>query len=142
MKNIQNIGYVYAIACIIIGVAIGLTLQKHAAPVRLGSIALGEAYNATTTQTSWAGNSGGFQLIKPGYGMLGSVVITSASSLGTINIYDGTTTVNGGLYGTTTLASINTGTLSGTYTFDASFSKGLIVVSTAGIATTTTITWK
>jgi hypothetical protein len=110
-------------------------------PMSVGSTVTGQEYNATTTSYTWAAQTGGFQLIKKGSGTLGSYVVTSATAVGAISLYDATTTVNGGVYGTTTLAVIGTGAIGGTYTFDVNFSKGLIVVPSATTATGT-VTWR
>lgn len=99
------------------------------------------AYQSTTTRTAVNGNP----LTSPttltnGYGTLGSVVITGANT-GIINIYDASTTVNGGVYGTTTLATFPASTVAGTYVFDVAFKYGLLV-EISGTVGSSTITWK
>lgn len=108
----------------------------------IGSIQDGQAYNSTTTDQGWV-DSTRFRLIKTGDGTLGSVVITLSSATA-FNLYDATTTVNGGIYGTTTLAKFGASATSGTYTFDVDFTKGLIVEFPTGQVTpaSTTITWR
>lgn len=110
---------------------------------QLGSIQDGQAYNATTTLSGFIPGvpTGGMKLIKTGGGTLGSVVITK-SAAGSLELYDATTTVNGAVYGTTTLASFDATALAGTYTFDVAFSTGLLVVVPAGNLSTTTITYR
>ena len=99
----------------------------------LGSVQRANEYFATTTDSSLSS----WKLIKSGTGVLGSVVVSLTSNAG-LNLYDATTTVNGGVYGTTTLAAFNT-TTAGTYTFDVNFQKGLVIetISAVGIASTT-----
>lgn len=94
-----------------------------------GSIIEGQAYNSTTTDSTWnaaALISGGSKVLKVGPGTFGSVIITN-STAGSFNVYDATTTVNGGIYGTTTLARIPASLAAGTYTFDSSFGRGLLI---------------
>ncbi len=98
-------------------------------------------YQSTTTRTATLGAA----LTSPttlsqGYGVLGSVVITGATT-GIINLYDETTTAAHSDHATTTLATFPASTAAGTYTFDASYTKGL-VYEEVGAAPTTTITWK
>lgn len=102
-----------------------------------GSIQDGQAYTATTTDYTWSATSPQGRIIKTGSGTLGSIVIGNATAVGTITLYDATTTVNGSLFGTTTLAVINTGSLSGTYTYDVGFGRGLLAVMSSTLATST-----
>jgi hypothetical protein len=128
---------------IAIGVAVIVILSillptKNQNSSKLGAI--GEAYSATSTASfPIAPNS--FRLIKAGYGTLGSVVITT-NTIGQIELYDATTTVNGSVYGTTTLAKFGPSATTNTYTFDVAFSTGLLVVNPTGNLASTTITWK
>ena len=108
----------------------------------MGSISgSGDAYNATTTNYLMPTNYPQGVALKIGQGILGSVVISNATAVGTLDIYDATTTINGAVYGTTTLAQFNTGATSGTYTFDVAFSKGLLIIPSAMLASST-VTWK
>jgi hypothetical protein len=104
----------------------------------------GQAYNSTTTSNTWDAKAlvtGGFKLLKTGSGTLGSVVITN-STAGSFNLYDATTTVNGGAYGTTTLARIAASVAAGTYMFDSVFNTGLIVEFQSSNVASSTITWR
>jgi len=100
-----------------------------------GSVAVSNEYNATTTDSNW--NSSAGKLIKTGSGTLGSVVVTLSSNA-PLYLYDATTTGPHSDHPTTTLAAFSS-TTAGTYTFDVSFMRGLIVVgqSSVGVASTT-----
>lgn len=97
-------------------------------------------YQATTTDANWVGGTSA-KVLKTGGGVMGSVVVTLGSGAG-LELYDATTT-NHVNTATTTIAVFNSTTPAGTYTFDVTFTKGLLVVTptTVGVASTT-ITWK
>jgi hypothetical protein len=99
------------------------------------NFAASNVYGASTT----AGT------IKTGYGSLGSVVITGAAA-GVLNFYDATTTnatKRDATQATSTLlvASLPASLAAGTYTFDVTFSRGLIV-DIIGTAPTSTVTFR
>lgn len=99
-------------------------------------------YQATTTDANFvAAPITKLKVLKAAPGVLGSVVVTLTSN-SPLNLYDATTTGAHSNHATTTIASFLT-TTAGTYTFDVSFSRGLVVEvpSTVGAASTT-ITWK
>lgn len=123
----------------IVGVIFALSGQEGPKKLGGGSV-FGGAYTATTSQQNWV-DATQFHLLKSGPGVLGSVVITLSSAT-TFNLYDATTTVNGGIYGTTTLAKFGASVGAGTYVFDAAFARGLIIEYPAGQVTpaSTTIT--
>lgn len=116
---------------------------KHAE----ASVSQGSDYQSTTTvqartgvaiaSPTVVGNTG------LGGGTFGSVIITGANT-GIINIYDATTTVNGGItqYATTTLATIPASTVAGTYTFDIHYRYGILIELQSGLMPTTTITYR
>jgi hypothetical protein len=104
---------------------------------KVGSVSEGSAYNSINTNTA----SSNKDLIKLGYGTLGSVIITGAAA-GTFEIYDATTTnsVLRTVVATSSLiklASFPTNAAVGTYTFDTAFTQGLIVAFTGAQGTTT-----
>lgn len=140
MKKILIIGSGVLLALIVF---FGFKLQSNA-PSTLGSIGDGQAYNATSTSDWGIATVGAFKLLKSGSGVLGSVVITNATA-GSFNIYDATTTVNGGqgaFYSTTTLSKIGASVAAGTYTYDVSFNKGLIIEFQSTNIASSTITWR
>lgn len=108
--------------------------------VNLGSVTAGNEYNSTTTSPTFA-VAPAFKLLKTGSGTLGSLIVTLSASGGVINIYDATTTTNGAIYGTTTLAKVSTAT-AGTYVFDTVFNRGLLVETVGSNIGSTTITWR
>lgn len=106
--------------------------------VTVGSVIQGSEYYATSTNQ----NSTNFSVIRPGYGSLGSVVITTVGTAPFI-LYDATSTVTNTQWATTTLAYFGASTAAGTYTFDANFSKGLLIeYGITGTRASTTITWR
>lgn len=134
--------YVLAIILvIIIGI---LVISNHKTSQKSTGISDGQAYNATSTLSGGPWNSAPFfKVLKTGYGVLGSVIITN-STAGAISLYDGTTT-NALLRtnpATTTLAVIGASVAAGTYVFDVSFSTGLVVDFPSGLAASSTITWR
>lgn len=105
-----------------------------------GSVTQGNEYFASTTKNYMGTSMPNLSVLKVGSGSLGSVVITGAAA-GVINIYDATSTVTNTEWATTTLATFPASTAAGTYTFDATFKKGLLVeILTA--TPTSTITWR
>jgi len=96
MKSILTV-----ISSIVLAFVLFFAINPQAnSPVVKGSGS--ESYNATNT-AAFPTNVGGYQLLKTGYGVLGSVVVTT-NTIGQIEVYDATTTRNGATYGTTTLA--------------------------------------
>lgn len=114
-----------------------------------GSVAIGNAYSATSTAPSkvYGAQTNTSQNILSGSGTLGSVVITGANT-GIINFWDATTTnssLRTGQVATsslTLLASIPASTVAGTYTLDVEFKTGLVYDVYSGIMPTTTITFR
>lgn len=98
----------------------------------LGSVQRANEYFATSTSAGWT-----IKTLKNTPGTLGQIVIPLASNAGIV-LYDATTTTNGAIYGTTTIARFAT-TAVGTYVFDAILTKGLVVemLGSVGVASTT-----
>jgi len=95
-------------------------------------------YIATTTN---AAMGSGAKVLKSTSGLFGSVVITLSSNA-PLKIYDATTT-GAYVYGaSSTIADFKT-TTAGTYTFDVTATRGIVIdiASTVGVASTT-LTWK
>lgn len=90
-------------------------------------------------------------MVKSGQGVLGSIVISS-STVGTLNIYDGTVmpvkTFTGGATSvatttaTTTIALFGASSANGTYTFDTAFTNGLTVMPSTNFVGSFTITYR
>lgn len=103
------------------------------------SIIEGQGYYASSTDATFT-VAPGFKVLRIGGGIFGSLVVSTTGS-GVINIYDATTTTNGSIYGTTTIAHLTT-TAVGTYTYDVTFNRGLLVETVGSNTGSTTITWK
>lgn len=126
---------------LILGVFVG-SLAYRSEPV-LGSIVEGQEYNATTTGAFHAQSAE--TLLKTGTGALGQVTITGTGA-GQVSIYNATTsniTKRTGNSATSSilLAEFNGNPTVGTYTFDARFTNGLLLVVGAN-RPTSTITWR
>lgn len=109
-----------------------------------GSVPTGQEYYSTTTvATSFPP----IRLLKTGGGSLNSVVITGAQT-GAIDIYNATTsnvTQRTGQKATSTilLAQFPASAAAGTYTFDSTFTDGLLIVTASSPSVpTSTITWR
>ncbi len=111
----------------------------------LGSVQdAGGGYYATTT-IDWNIGAGGAvpgysKLLKNGPGLLGSVIIVTDTA-GALEFYDATSTSHGH-HATTTLMKVPSALAEGTYTIDANFFRGLLVVYTTSNVASSTITWK
>lgn len=137
------------ILTILVSIAVSLCvcfLLIDREPVMQG-VSQGNEYVATSTASS--NNYGAFtndQLLKAGWGTLGSVVITGANT-GVINFYNASTsdiTKRTGNKATTTLliASMPASLTAGTYVFDAIFTNGLWLELESGSMPTTTILYR
>ena len=109
-----------------------------------GSISTGEEYQATTT---FAGHTDtdGVRLLKTGQGSLNAVVITGDNT-GLISIYNATTSdvtqrAANKASSTILIADFPASAPEGTYTFDAAFTDGLLLVQ-SGAEATSTVTFR
>lgn len=99
---------------------------SHQVPQQLGSVSVGNSYQATTTAV---GATAGTYAITSVPGVLGSITIVSTSPIGGFTIYDTdsvTTTA------TTTIAVFPTSAPAGTYTFDLNLFQGLSIQVPSG----------
>lgn len=106
------------------------------------SVIEGQEYNATTT---YGAHPQGERTLKTGAGSLGSVIITGDNT-GLITFYNATTSDVNLRTGNTatsaiTVADFPASSPEGTYTFDAVFTTGLLMVTT-GTPATSTVTWR
>ena len=111
------------------------------AQIAKGSVSDTNEYNATTTHALSVTE----RTLRTGRGSLAQVTITGDNT-GLITIYNATTsdvTRRTGQKATSTIiiADFPTATPEGTYTFDALYTDGLLVV-TSGAPATSTITWR
>ena len=122
-----------------------ITLEKE--PIAIGSVSQGSAYNATSTASGEVfGAFTGDQLLKTGWGVLGSVVVSGAET-GIVNFYNATTSNVEARTGNTTTSTILMFSMpaslaAGTYTVDSVFTTGLLVELESGVMPTTTITYR
>lgn len=133
----QNLGSIALGALIVLMGLIGIASMSQHTPIADASVARFAEYNATTTRAANTGAAmANLQVIQSGPGTLGSVVITGLGT-GTINFYDGTSTVTNTQWATTSLAVFPASTAAGVYTFDVLFTKGLLVEISGAVATST-----
>jgi len=110
----------------------------------LGSIATGQEYSATTTPSGigeWT-----TQLIREGWGTLGSVIVTTAGDVEYV-LYDATSTgavANDSRFVNSLqqLARIEENQVAGTYVFDVTYINGLVLEVQRGTTGTSTITFR
>lgn len=108
----------------------------------LGSVETGQEYIATTTG-AFNGNSSSYRLLKSRSGAVGQVTITGAAA-GSIRLYNSSTTNSADFSeasSTVLLIAIPVSAAAGTYTFDATFDRG-ILLETSGTQPTSTITYR
>ena len=144
--NILNYKNIFAVAGLLVAITFAVLVLQQPRDVQ-GSARPGDEYTATSTGNSMFGSTiSGDTLIKTGYGALGSVIITGANT-GVFSIYDATTTdvnLRTGQKATSTilLASFPASVAAGTYTFDVTYTYGLYIDYNAGVAATSTITYR
>jgi hypothetical protein len=140
MKNAITIIPI-ALIVLCIGVFIGIT-KSNDSP--LGSVITGQEYYATSTIHNAVVST---RLIRGGWGSLGSVVVTGAGT-SAFSLIDATSTdsISGDTRISTSsqlLATIPASLAAGTYTFDVTYNRGLLVYfDTVGTAPTSTITFR
>lgn len=82
-----------------------------------------------------------YTMLKTTPGILQSVVVAGATAGQVINLYNATSTLTNVQTGTSTVVTIPSTALGGTYTYNISFSRGLLM-EIVGATGTSTITWK
>jgi hypothetical protein len=127
---------VLILAVAVFFLACGVVMFLNPVLPAYGSVNQGNEYHSTTTPYLASGT-----ILNSTAGALGSVIVT-ATSTGVMYFFDATTTdVNKRTNNTPTttllLASFPAGVPVGTYTFDAAYNNGLIVVYTSTVPTTT-----
>lgn len=131
------------IVAAIVSTGVSLLFQNKGRD-NLGSVTVGNEYYATSTiHTSIITN----RLIKRGPGALAQVTVTGAgtSAFSLINATSTESLATDPRISTSTqlLATIPTNLAAGTYTFDVTFNKGLLIYfDSVGTAPTTTITYR
>jgi hypothetical protein len=101
----------------------------------MGSTVVGNDYNYITTSST----PPTVNVLKGSMGSLGSVIITKDGAVGGKTTFYDATTTNALLrnHATTTIASFPTDTTEGTYVFDVTFNRGLIMETDTRVGTTT-----
>lgn len=144
-KFTQTLLLVLVSLTLILGATNLIYLKNNNKPRAIGSSVDAQGYYSTSTDATWNTTTfpTQFKLLKSTSGILGSVVITGATTATVLNFYDATTTSLHSNFATTTIGKINTSSPAGTYTFDVAFSQGLVVEFPSAIgAASSTITWK
>jgi len=143
MENIKGaiLAATFTAALFALAIWIGISTQ----PIYASSLQ-GNDYQATTTMAAVTGTFDGIELLKTGQGALAQVTITGANT-GNIIFYDATTTditkrTTSRATSTIVIADIAASVAAGTYTFDAEFSDGLLMVRASGIGPTSTVMWR
>jgi len=121
-----------------VGFLAGLSYFQNAQKA-LGSVEVGNEYQATTTDATWSTAVNQCKDTLAGtapYKTLGSIVVTKTSNA-ILTITDATSTIHTD-FATSTIASFPLTTV-GTYTFDVKLKRGLCVQvdATVGVASTT-----
>lgn len=120
---------IYSIIALLAVVGASYLLSPKGSAV--ASVDFGSQYQSTTTNSLAASTT-----LAVGSGTFGSLIVTGASA-GAVSVYDGTNTA----YSNRLIASFPASLAAGTYTFDAQYSKGLLVTVT-GTAPTSTMTFR
>lgn len=130
-----------SVAVLLLALIIGAYAVFVSSERALGSVPETQEYMSTTTYAL----STAVRTLRVGTGALAQVTITGANT-GLITIYNATTS-NASLRAadkatsTIVIADFPVSTAAGTYTFDARYTDGLLVV-TSGAPATSTITWR
>ncbi len=137
-----NYGVIVLIGIIVLVLAFRLPLTQTVS----GSSLQGNDYQSTTTQPILTGTFDGLELLKTGTGSLAQVTITGANT-GIIAFYDATTSdvslrTASRSTSTIAIAELGASVAAGTYTFDAEFSDGLLMVRLSGSGPTSTVMWR
>jgi len=114
MKNLP----IFALSLVILAGAFYLLSERQ---VLAGSVGAGYApvHITSANASSTAGT-----VVKGGYGELGTLTINSATATAKVIIYDGATTATSGL---SVIASIGATQAGGSYTYEVSVNKGVVV---------------
>lgn len=138
VKSILWCSLITLLVVVIIGVAL---LYKPGIQLPLGSTVQGNDYYYNTQVATTTNQS----IIKASRGTFGSIIV-QGTAVGQQIYYDATTTVtalraNIATSALAVLGTVNTGQISGTYTYDTTFNNGLMIIY-AGTQGTTTVTYR
>ena len=124
--------YILPIFALVIGVAVGYLVVTNT-PV--GSVSVSNEYNATTTDSTSADT---VSVLTNRGCTVGSVVIATSSS-GTLTIKNATSQID---TASSTLILIPINTIAGTYTYDITCDRGLVLEIGAGFDGEYVVTWR
>ena len=139
-NNIKIISGVLLGLVLIIGVYV-FGVSNRSENKSFGSVVIGSEYHSTTTKNFNGTVAVAYSMLQSTPGTLGSIVIGGATAGQQLNLYDATSTVTNLAIATTTLVTIPTTALGGTYTYDLVFTKGLLL-EVIGATGTSTITFR
>lgn len=123
------------LSVIILGVIVISALEIGRTSQAPGSVGVGNEYSATSTATMTTVMN---TILVNRPVTLGSIVIASSSSK-TLTIWNATSTID---TASTSVAVFKANTVEGTYTFDVSLPRGLIIQTPAGFDGSYTITYR
>ena len=124
--------YILPIFAFVIGVMVGYLFVTNA-PV--GSVSVSNEYNATTTDSTSAGT---VSVLTNRGCTVGSVVIATSSG-GTLTIKNATSQTD---TASSTLVLIPINTIAGTYTYDVTCDRGLVLEIGSGFDGEYVVTWR
>ena len=120
MTNIFK--YSLAVVALLLGLVLGMSW--YAQNIAFGSVQVGGEYNATHLTSADVGTSS----VKSIAGTLGSIVVSSSTNAGVINIYQiSSSTSPTATSSNTLLFSFAANADEGTYTYDVAFGGGLLI---------------
>lgn len=123
-----------ALATLLIGLVLG---SYYSAQVAQGSVIAGSEYNATHVTAV------GTSSIKSIAGTLGSIVVSSSTNAGVINLYRVSSSTSPTATSSNTLMfSFAAGADEGTYTYDVGFGGGLLIDVLPGFNGNYVMTWR
>lgn len=124
-----------SLSAVVLVCAISLfALRQEPVEPAFGSVVVGNEYNATNT----ASMSAGMVQLRTGQSTLGSVVVASSSGT-TFQVWNATSTLD---IASTTPVNFVAAPANGTYTFDATFERGIILELPTGYNGAYTVTWR
>lgn len=132
-KTMRVLSEVFILAMVAFVLFVGVTSHKPVEPA-YGSVTVGNEYNATNTASMTVGP----RLLKTGPSVLGSVIVASSSAT-TFKVWNATSTLD---IASSTPVIFVASPVNGTYTFDASFERGIVVELPTGYNGAYTVTWR
>ena len=137
MKQVITSSLAFVAAVMILGAAIIFMFNNPI--VASGSVVGGNEYNSTTTRATSAGTHWlAKSTSNTSYCAIGSLIVASSSAT-TLVLWDATSTTD---VSSTTIATFKAAIGEGTYTFDTTCKRGLIIETPAGFNGEYIVTWR